>query len=154
MGLKPSCALCCSPEQHSVNLNISTETTFKQILDDDQIVYSAVRDSLSLNIENIGVLIKPYTNVLQLNINETVEWPCLIQLTPPSQTSRQGLDLVFVIELSSEIKPLWLNSIKKCLHYCLNSLNKHDRVSIVGFNNIATKLSPLTAVTKANMQQI
>ena len=71
MGLKPSKVLCCSPDQHSVSLNLSTDVSQKQLLDDEPIIYSHF--SISQKSEKLEVTIKPYTNMLQLSKNESVE---------------------------------------------------------------------------------
>ena len=148
MGLKPSKVLCCSPDQHSVSLNLSTDVSQKQLLDDEPIIYSHF--SISQKSEKLEVTIKPYTNMLQLSKNESVEWPCIFELNPPIEDSRQGIDIVYIIELSSQISSIWLNTIKKCIWYSLSKLNNYDRVCIIGFNEYAVKLCPLSSVNKTS----
>lgn len=144
--------MCCSQEQHSINL--STDISIRQALDDEPIIYSKGFDSSLLIGGRMKVNMRPYSNVLHLNKRDSFEWPCVVEFVPPEIDSRQGIDAVFVIELSGNITALWLNSIKKCVYYSLTTLNKYDRVSIVVFNDTALKLCPLTVVSKSNLPKI
>lgn len=154
MGLKPSTVLCCSPEQHSMNL-LSNDSSMKAYPDDEPLILSNENDpSCSLQFDRLEVNFKSYTSQINLSKSEIQEFPCLLQLSPPEIPERQGLDLVFVIEISANMNHHWLESVQKCLRYSVKQLNKCDRISIVVFNDTAVKLIPLTSVTSYNHSKI
>lgn len=153
MGIKTSSVFCCSPEQHSINFNVSTNSSIKPLFDDEQILYSKSDLSPSLVSEKLDVTIRPYSNCIHLDPKEIIEWPCTIELNAPSY-HRQGVDIIFVIEVSTNITSLWLNSVKKTIWYSLTQLTKYDRVGIVGFSNTGVKLCPLTSASKHNSRKI
>lgn len=153
MGIKTSSVLCCSPEQHSINLS-SNENSIRAYPDDEPLIYSTDFDpSHSLQYDHLLLSFKPYTSLINLSKTDIQEFPCLIQLTPPVHTEKQGLDLVYIIEVSTSMNP-WLSSITKCIHYSLKQLTKRDRVSLVAFNDTAMKLFPLSSVTMQSQSKI
>jgi hypothetical protein len=154
MGIKTSNVLCCSPEQHSVNL-VSNDSSIKAYPDDEPLIYSnEFLQSCSLHYDRLEVKFKPYTNQINLSKTEIQEFPCLLQLTPPDIPERQGLDIVFVVEVSSSMSSHWLSSIQKCLKYSVHKLSKCDRMSIIAFNDSAFKLIPLTSATYHNQSKL
>lgn len=155
MGIRTSSAFCCSPEQHSINLSTSADISAMQILDDEPLIHSLEDNpSMSLRSERMTITFRPFSNIIHLNKQETQVWPCILELVPPMTLERQNIDIVYVVELSSLLTPIWLNSIKKCVWYSLTQLNKFDRVSIVVFTDNAVKLCPLTTVCKQNQSKI
>lgn len=153
MGIKPSAVLCCSPEQHSINLS-SSESSIRAYPDDEPLIYSTDFDpSHSLQYDRLQISFKPYTNLINLSKTDIQEYPCLLQLTPPSIPEKQGLDIVYIIEVSSNMNS-WLSPVINCVAYSLKQLNKSDRVSIVAFNDTAVKLIPLSSVSVQNHSRI
>lgn len=153
MGIKTSAVLCCSPEQHSINLS-SSENSIRAYPDDEPLIYSTDFDmSHSLQYDHLVLSFKPYTNIINLSKTDIQEFPCLFQLTPPIITEKQGLDIVYIIEVSTSMNP-WLTSVSRCISYSLKQLNKCDRVSIVAFNDTAMKLLPLSSVTMQSQSKI
>ena len=155
MGNKVSFGYCCAAEQQSINLSTSADASLRHLQDDEALVHSNKFDSsLSLCCEKIEVKLRPYTLPLLLDNYLSREWPCIISLTPPELESRQGVDIVYILELTSQVPPVWMNYMKKCILYALSKLNRHDRVSIVGYNEVAFKLCPLTLASKENTGKI
>uniref|UniRef100_A0ACD5ZQH2 Uncharacterized protein n=1 Tax=Avena sativa TaxID=4498 RepID=A0ACD5ZQH2_AVESA len=74
----------------------------------------------------------------------------LVELNATSSTAvREGLDLVAVLDVSGSMQGEKLASMKKAMHFVVMKLTPVDRLSIVSFNNSATRHCPLRSVTQA-----
>ncbi|TVU25373.1 hypothetical protein EJB05_27867, partial [Eragrostis curvula] len=73
----------------------------------------------------------------------------LLELTGPSSAaSRAALDLVAVIDISYSMIGNRLNGAKKALSFIVSKLTDRDRLSIVQFDDEATRVCPLRRVTE------
>ena len=68
--------------------------------------------------------------------------------------SRPGIDLICVIDKSSSMSGKKIELVRETLKFMLTLLNKHDRVSLVIFNQYAARLCPLTCVDENGHVQL
>ncbi|SPT15597.1 unnamed protein product [Triticum aestivum] len=79
----------------------------------------------------------------------------MLELTGGDSTSdRPGLDLVLVMDVSGSMEGEKLDQVKTAMRFVVQKLSPIDRLSIVTFSNIATKLCPLQQVTEASQRQL
>ncbi|TKW07163.1 hypothetical protein SEVIR_7G289800v4 [Setaria viridis] len=71
-----------------------------------------------------------------------------------STTVREGLDLVAVLDVSGTMDGEKMNSMKKGMLFVIMKLTPVDRLSIVTFSDVATRLSPLRSMTLAAQQDL
>ncbi|KAG8077350.1 hypothetical protein GUJ93_ZPchr0007g5465 [Zizania palustris] len=71
-----------------------------------------------------------------------------------STTDRAGLDFVAVIDVSGSMEGDGINKVKVALLFVIRKLTDLDRLSIVTFSNLATRLCPLRFVTEASQADL
>ena len=95
---------------------------------------------------------------VQLSSSQNQEVPACLFLsngTPGShQTTRPGVDIVFIIDLSGSMMGAKLDLLKKTLEFMVSKLGNTDRVSLVTFNNATNKLCPLICMNDRNKAHI
>lgn len=68
--------------------------------------------------------------------------------------SRPGIDLICVIDVSGSMHGSKIELVKKSLSYIIELLGETDRISLITFENFATRLTPLLRVVPANINKI
>jgi len=95
--------------------------------------------------------------MVQANHFSAQTFPMLVSLEVENLTNdseKAPLDLVCVIDQSSSMYGLPIDLVKKALKCLLNYLRDSDRLSVVLFNDSATRLFPLTRMTQTNKDKI
>eukprot|EP00331_Platyophrya_macrostoma_P021855 CAMPEP_0176434686 /NCGR_PEP_ID=MMETSP0127-20121128/16833_1 /TAXON_ID=938130 /ORGANISM="Platyophrya macrostoma, Strain WH" /LENGTH=432 /DNA_ID=CAMNT_0017817487 /DNA_START=169 /DNA_END=1463 /DNA_ORIENTATION=- len=115
-----------------------------------------VKQDASKSDENVFDLsFKMKNKVLQLNSASATTEPILFTLkTNNKDAARAPLDLVCVIDVSGSMMGHKIALVRKTLTYLLGLLGDDDRISIVEFEDWATRLTPLLRVTDTNKPKI
>lgn len=81
--------------------------------------------------------------VLSLNAEEMVD-----------ETTRQGMDIIAVLDVSSSMNGSKINLLRETMHFVADVLTEQDRLSIVSFSSNANRLTPLIPLGKANKTRV
>lgn len=118
--------------------------------DDESITVHSFPEEFKLE-DSLNISLRFCFDHVQMNSRENQEVPACLFLangTPGAiQTNRPGVDVVFVIDISGSMMGVKLELLKKTLEFMTSKLSQHDRVALVSFNNLCTKLSPLICMT-------
>jgi Mg-chelatase subunit ChlD len=72
-----------------------------------------------------------------------------------SATSREGLDLVVVLDISESMSDEdRIGKMKKAMHFVIMKLTPVDRLSICAFSNVAARYSALLSMTPAGQSSL
>mmetsp|Transcript_34925 Transcript_34925/g.31455 ORF Transcript_34925/g.31455 Transcript_34925/m.31455 type:complete len:152 (+) Transcript_34925:226-681(+) len=82
------------------------------------------------------------------------KWKILCQIKPDGNIKNESVDVVAVIDTSRSMKGEKLNNIKKGIQYLLNNLNQNDRLSLIQFNQVSKRLTPLIKMTQSGKDKI
>ncbi|OMJ66760.1 hypothetical protein SteCoe_36296 [Stentor coeruleus] len=105
--------------------------------------------------------IKPLYDKIQ--INTSVEIPCIVTFKGDNtdleliEKYRQGLDLIFVVDISGSMRSGKIGLVKATIEFVITLLKDFDRISIIGFSDSAFIYCPLTVMNeqgKAKMTEI
>ncbi|CAG9314634.1 unnamed protein product [Blepharisma stoltei] len=132
-------------------------TTEIDLYNDDEAI--EIRESETKTISDITpydqklqLLMKPALSYLQINGTLPQEMPCQLSMQASEtsiseETLRQGVDIICVIDVSGSMRGPKLELTKKTLEFMVNQLCEKDRVSLIAFNNIVTRIQPLIRMT-------
>ena len=125
--------------------------------DDDPITVQHYPEECKME-ETLRISMKFCFDYIQLNSHITQEVPACLLLENGTaggpQSGRPGVDIVFLIDLSGSMMGEKLELVKKTLEFMISKLNNNDRVSLVTFNNVTSKLCPLTCMNERNKQNV
>ncbi|OMJ68299.1 hypothetical protein SteCoe_34287 [Stentor coeruleus] len=132
------------------------------ILDTDEPLSILPEKVITDSYENLlSFSIKPLYDKLKL-INP-IELPCTVTLKGGKadleliEKNRQGLDLIFVVDISGSMRSGKIDLVKITMEFVITLLKDFDRVSVIGFNDSAFIYCPLTVMNeqgKVKMNQI
>ncbi|KAL4495138.1 hypothetical protein ABPG72_007245 [Tetrahymena utriculariae] len=99
---------------------------------------------------------KPLSNQLIQNDDDLTKscTPTSSQASCNIDIDRQPLDLIFVIDLSISMRGKKMNQLKKTICNLINFFNENDRMALIGFNNSAQNLFPLSHLTQQNKKKV
>ena len=100
-------------------------------------------DHVSTN-EEIDILLKFSRNCISPS-NQIQEYPCslVFQALEIKENQRPGVDIIFVIDVSESMEGERLHLVKETLEFMLTQLTEIDRISIVKFDDRASRVLPL-----------
>lgn len=134
---------CCETRNESSSLNLKTESIKAfEYQDDEQINLTPFPLNADQNVKKLSLVFP--TNYLYLSSTAPCELPVCLQLETYTLDKRPGTDLLVLVDLSS-YSVSWLETIKEFLLNAVKLISENDRMSIVGFNTKAYKLSGLVA---------
>lgn len=79
---------------------------------------------------------------------------CLTRLKTPQGTTKIGVDIVAVLDVSGSMIGEKLQLMKDSMKYLVEQLTSNDQLAIVEFSYTARKLSPLVPLTPDNKQTV
>ena len=140
----------------------SSKKQFYTYLDDDELYFCRdpveIEQSNELNeinkIENqISLCISSEQKIISLNHDKEQIFPIRVSLHAKdiiSKNNRSHIDLVCIIDRSGSMEGEKLELLKSSFEHLLNLLTEDDRVSIIVFNDDATRLTRLMRMTPEN----
>lgn len=134
---------CCETRNESSSLNLKTEGAKAfEYQDDEQVHLTPFPVNSEQYLKKLSLVFP--TNYLYLSSTAPCDLPVCLQFETHALDKRPGTDLLVLVDLSS-FSVSWLEGIKEFLLNILKLLSENDRMSIVGFNTRAHKLSGLVA---------
>lgn len=120
---------------------------------DEEFVIKPVEEIKEISSEPVSVKMTPMINKLKLG-NDPVDLVCTLSLLGLSaeleviEKNREGLDLVFVVDISGSMGSGKIDLVKVTIQFVLTILKDFDRVSIIGFSDQAYIFCPLTVMNE------
>ena len=99
--------------------------------------------------DEIDILLKCSRNYISPS-NQVQEYPCslVFQASENKEYQRAGVDIIFVIDVSSSMSGNKINLVKKTLEFMLTQLTEIDRISIAKFDRSCSRVLPLLLMNK------
>ena len=145
MGKTLSKTNCCVVDQISSSLTISAEAEKYAFFKDDEPIME-MEEGVSENVDP-EVSFKFVTNFIQ-NSDESQEWPAILSVACQDQDIdlRGGLDLVVLLETSSSSR-CKDRVLRNSVEFLMSRLTGQDRLSLISFNSLSHRLTPLLSMT-------
>lgn len=114
----------------------------------------------------LKIEVKSTQKMIKLKSKETQVIPTMVSIrsdgkkeniskeSAKAMKSRPGIDLICVIDVSGSMSGTKIELVKKSLSYIIELLGESDRISLITFENFATRLIPLLRVVPKNIKQI
>ena len=109
-----------------------------------------VVESVSDGQEPLTLTVKCGLEYVRVSTQQTDEVPCMISIKGKDQdptVRTYGADVMCVIDQSGSMAGGTMDLVKASLIGLLSRLNDRDRMSLVGFHSVATRISPLIRCT-------
>ena len=126
---------------------------------DEPIEIKPSTDSPLLTENLVTISLKSLVNKLKLS-SLPKEVPCVISLQGGNadieliEKNRQGLDLIFVVDVSGSMDSGKLNLVKLTMEFVVTLLKEYDRMSIIVFSNEAHIVCPLIVMSQVGKTKI
>ncbi|OMJ71719.1 hypothetical protein SteCoe_29981 [Stentor coeruleus] len=138
----------------------------------DIVVYSSalvLNTDEPLEIVAEKAITESYENLLSFSIRPlcgklkpktSVELPCIVALKGEAvdldiiEKNRQGLDLIFVVDMSGSMGSGKIELVKITMEFVITLLKNFDRVSVIGFSDSAFIYCPLTVMNEQGKVKI
>ncbi|OMJ79630.1 hypothetical protein SteCoe_20305 [Stentor coeruleus] len=138
---------------------VATFYTNNLVLNTDEPLEIVAEKPKAESCENfISFSIKPLYDKLKLR--NIIELPCIVTLKGGIadleliEKNRQGLDLIFVVDISHSMRSAKIELVKKTMEFVITLLKDFDRISIIGFNNSAFIYCPLTVMNEQGKAKV
>ena len=145
--------------RYQLNLYSEVYSSSLKLDNDEEFVLKPVEEIKEISSEPVSIKISPMHSKLKIGTSE-VDLVCSLTLLGLSaeleviEKNREGLDLVFVVDISGSMGSGKIDLVKVTIEFVLTLLKDYDRVCIIGFSDNAFIYCPMTVMNEVGKLKV